>query len=140
MSILSIRDRDRLKGVHEDLIHVVEFAFGLFPDAFKDTPSFRVFVIQGLRTREQQAEYVRIGASHTMNSRHLTGHAVDLGVQEGGAMRWEFPVYEKLWETCVLPAAVKLGVNVEWGGKFRTSKGKPIMDGPHFQLSQSKYV
>lgn len=129
---LSVRDVDRLRGVHPDLVHVVEYAFGLFPDAFhEDAPSLRVFVIEGLRTIERQREYVKTGASRTMNSRHLTGHAVDLGIQADGAMRWEFPLYQRLWLKCMRPASVRLGIPVDWGG---VAFGPRFIDGPHFQL------
>jgi peptidoglycan LD-endopeptidase CwlK len=67
-SLLTARDRTRLAGVHPDLVRVVERA--------RAETAF--FVAEGLRTRERQRELVAAGASRTMNSRHLTGHAVDL--------------------------------------------------------------
>ena len=81
------RDRQRLAGVHADLLRVVERARLAIP----------FIVVEGLRTRERQARLVAIGASRTMNSRHLTGHAVDLaywlddgdGAPEGGEIRWD---------------------------------------------------
>jgi len=133
---LSARDRDRLKGVHPALVQVVEGAFERFDQAFSEAPSFRVFVIEGVRTVERQAEYVRTGASRTMRSRHLTGHAVDLGIQSGGAARWELPLFRKLWLECMQPVAVQLGIQVEWGG---VAFGSRFVDGPHFQLSHAHY-
>ncbi len=51
-------------------------------------------VFEGLRTKETQAEYVRTGVSKNMNSRHLTGHAVDLVPYVAGEPRWEWePIY-----------------------------------------------
>lgn len=48
---------------------------------------FRVF--ETLRTKKQQAIYVKRGASKTMNSRHLTGHAVDLVPRDDdGGFEW----------------------------------------------------
>jgi peptidoglycan L-alanyl-D-glutamate endopeptidase CwlK len=132
----SARDLRRLAGVHPDLQKVVEGAMLRFDDAFADTPSFQLFVIQGLRTIAQQAEYIKIGASRTMKSRHLTGHAVDLGIQAEGAMRWEFSVYNNLWLRCVQPAALALEIPVEWGGVIF---GPRFLDGPHFQLPWSSY-
>ena len=67
-SPLSTRDQQRMAGVHPDLVRVVERARLAVP----------FIVVEGLRTKERQAKLVAIGASHTMNSRHLTGHAVDL--------------------------------------------------------------
>lgn len=133
------RDLDRMNGVHPDLVLVVKEGFAIFPEAFADFPSFRVFVIEGVRTPEKQAEYVKAGVSWTMNSMHLIqpdgyAHAVDLGVQAGGAMRWEFSVYERLWRDCMRIASIRLDVPIAWGGDFKSASGKPLMDGPHFQL------
>lgn len=132
----STRDRDRLRGVHPALVLVVEGAFDRFPFAFQEAPSFRLFVIEGLRTMERQREYLRTGASRTLKSRHLTGHAVDLGIQADGAMRWEFDLYRKLWIDCVEPVAKAADVAVEWGGVIF---GPRFLDGPHFQLSWEAY-
>lgn len=127
------RDYQRMKGVHIDLVRVVEHASRLFRDAFHDCPTFDLFVIEGLRTLDKQREYVASGASQTLRSRHLTGHAVDLGVKSGSAMRWEFPVYQRVWERCMKPAADLAGVPIEWGGDWK------MRDGPHFQLPWEAY-
>jgi len=128
------RDYQRLRGVHPDLVRIVEHASRLFRDAFRDSPSFDLFVIEGLRTLEKQREYVASGASQTVRSRHLTGHAVDLGVKAGSAMRWEFPVYQRVWDECMKPAAHAAGVPIEWGGDW-----PKLRDGPHFQLPWEAY-
>ena len=57
---LSKLSRDRLLGVHPDLVRVVERAIQI------TTQDFRVQA--GLRTRERQAELVARGASRTMHS------------------------------------------------------------------------
>ncbi len=67
---LSERSCARLKGVHPDLVGVVLEALAVSPINF--------MVTEGLRSPRRQAELVRAGASRTLNSRHLTGHAVDL--------------------------------------------------------------
>lgn len=90
-------------------------------------------VIEGLRTMQRQRELYASGASKTMNSRHLTGHAVDLLPigKEGAAFAW--PLYDKLGPA-VKAAADAEGVKIDWGGdwpKFR--------DGPHFQLDWEAY-
>ena len=69
MTILLARDHERMQGVHTHLVRVVI-------EARKAAP---FIVMEGLRSRERQAKLVALGASRTMNSRHLTGHAVDLG-------------------------------------------------------------
>jgi peptidoglycan LD-endopeptidase CwlK len=51
------------------------------PDA-RGRADFRVR--DGLRTRERQAALVARGASRTMNTPHLLGHAVDPVALDGG--------------------------------------------------------
>ena len=128
------RDKQRLNGVHPDLVKVYARCCELFPIAFAATPSFKLFVIEGVRTRKTQAEYVKAGVSWTDNSLHLVGMAVDLGVQANGRMRWEFPVYQKLWEDVVRVAADECDVAIFWGGNWKQK------DGPHFQLAGERYA
>lgn len=123
--VLGSRSRERLQGVHQDLVRVVERAIQISPIDFT--------VIEGLRTVEKQREYVRAGASKTMNSRHITGHAVDLAPWVGGTVRWDWPLFYKL-APAMKRAAQELGVAIVWGGDWRTFK-----DGPHFELDRKVY-
>ena len=121
----SKRSLNSLKGIHPDLRRVID-------RALQDGP-LDFIVIEGLRTMQRQRELFASGASKTMNSRHLTGHAVDLLPigKDGPAFDW--PLYDKLGPA-VKAAADAEGVDIEWGGdwaKFR--------DGPHFQLSWDAY-
>jgi peptidoglycan L-alanyl-D-glutamate endopeptidase CwlK len=75
---LSARSRERLQGVNRDLVRVVEQAIQITTIDFG--------VTQGLRTIEQQRKYVASGASATMDSRHLTGHAVDVAAYRRAAV------------------------------------------------------
>jgi peptidoglycan L-alanyl-D-glutamate endopeptidase CwlK len=68
-----------------------------------------------------------------MNSRHLTGHAVDLGAYVDGEIRWDWPLYYKIADA-MFQAAEHAGVDIDWGGHWKT-----FPDGPHFQLSWEKY-
>lgn len=122
---LSKRSEERLAGVHPDLAKVVRLALVL--------SEFDFAVIEGLRTEARQKELVAIGASRTMNSRHLTGHAVDLGAMLGGQIRWDWPLYDKI-AAAMKGAAKELGVPLEWGGDWTSFK-----DGPHFQLPWKEY-
>ena len=122
---LSQRSRDRLKGVHPDLIKVVELAIKKTPVDF--------IVTEGLRTKERQKQLVAAGASKTMNSRHLTGHAFDVAALVGGSVRWDWPLYTKIAEA-VKAAANELGVEIIWGGDW-----KSFRDGPHFELDRRYY-
>lgn len=120
---LTARDKARLSGVHPDLVRVVERA--------RADATF--IVVEGLRTRERQIELVQKGASKTMNSRHLTGHAVDLAPTLNGEVRWDWPLFYPLAEA-VKKAAQAEGVQIEWGGDWTSFK-----DGPHWQLPWSAY-
>lgn len=122
---LSDRSKKRLQGVHPDLVRVVERAIELTPVDF--------VVTEGLRTKARQKELVAAGASQTMNSRHITGHAVDLAALVGGKVRWDWPLYSKLAEG-MKTAAIELDIPLEWGGDW-----KSLRDGPHFQLPWKDY-
>jgi peptidoglycan L-alanyl-D-glutamate endopeptidase CwlK len=122
---LTPRDRKRLEGVHPDLVRVVERA---------SIGKVRFIVTEGLRTMERQAQLAREGRSQTMRSRHLTGHAVDLAVlDEASQARWDAPAYRTLAAEMKAAAAVE-GVQIEWGGDWRS-----FFDGPHFQLPWASY-
>lgn len=122
---LSRRSLERMQGIHPDLAKVVMLAIQLTEVDFG--------VTEGLRTIEKQREYVAKGASKTMNSRHLTGHAVDLVAYVGSEVRWDWPLYHKIADA-MKRAANSLGVPIVWGGDWRTFK-----DGPHFELDRKAY-
>lgn len=122
---LSSKSQDRLKGVHPRLVAVVKLAITISAVDFA--------VLEGVRTIERQKELLSAGASQTMRSRHLSGHAVDLGAIVGGQVRWDWPLYDKIAEA-VKEAAKQLGTPIEWGGDWKSLK-----DGPHFQLPWKEY-
>lgn len=122
---LSKKSRDRLAGVHPDLVKVVERAIEITEMDFA--------VLEGVRSKARQEQLVKAGASQTMRSRHLTGHAVDLGAYVAGSVRWDWPLYHKL-AVAVKQAAAELQVPIEWGGDWTTFK-----DGPHWQLPWKEY-
>lgn len=115
----------RLRGIHPHLIKVVERAI--------KTSDIDFTVLEGLRTPERQAKLLKSGATKTLNSRHLTGHAVDLGALIDGRIAWDWPLYYKIADA-VKAAAVEECVPIEWGGDWKTFK-----DGPHWQLPWAKY-
>lgn len=122
---LSQASLDKLKGVHPDLVKVVTHALQLSPIDF--------MITEGLRTLARQKELVAKGASQTMHSRHITGHAVDLAALPNGKLSWVWADYETL-NKAMQAAAKDLKVPIEWGGSWKTLK-----DGPHFQLPFAAY-
>lgn len=144
---LSITSLNRLKGIKPSLNRVVERAIFLSDVDF--------MVVEGLRTRAKQAEYVKKGASQTMNSKHLTGDAVDIVPYVNGKADWDNWDHIFTMTTAMQKAAIELGVNVRWGGAWVTLNGssgtpyqwveeykanqrklgkKAFMDGVHFEL------
>ncbi len=125
---LSARSEQRLTGLHSDLVAVVRLAAAL---AAKGEAEF--IVTEGMRTKARQAQLVAAGASQTMNSRHLTGHAVDIAPVVGGQVRWDWPLFHRLsW--AFKTASHDLKVPIVWGGDW---SGFP--DGPHVELDRTKY-
>jgi len=122
---LGPRSVHRLKGVHEDLVKVVERAIEI------STVDFAV--LEGLRTPERQKMLMEAGASQTLNSRHITGHAVDLGAWVDGQVDWSWPLYNQIAKA-MKAAAAELAIPVEWGGDWSRFK-----DGPHFELDRKEY-
>ena len=123
--MLSVRSEKNLVGIHPDLDKVVRKA--------EELSELEFIVTEGLRSKERQEQLVKAGASKTMNSRHLTGHAVDLAIVVGGEVRWDWPLYSKL-SNSMKEAAKQVGVPIEWGGDWTSFK-----DGPHFQLPFQEY-
>ena len=145
---LSRRSLDRLQGVDERLVAVVNHAITVTKTDFG--------VIQGLRTIEQQKELVAKGASQTMKSKHLDGLAVDLMCFINGRGSWELNLYDDIADA-MKEGAEFVGVPVRWGAAwhiddirkwdgtmedamneyidFRRGQGRrPFIDGPHFEL------
>jgi peptidoglycan L-alanyl-D-glutamate endopeptidase CwlK len=123
--VLGNRSKQRLTGLHPDLVAVVELAIT------KTDVDFTV--LEGMRTKSRQRSLFTKGSSMTMNSRHLTGHAVDLGAYVDGEVKWDWPLYHRIAKA-MNEAALELKVDLDWGGDW-----KSFPDGPHFQLRWSTY-
>lgn len=138
---LSERSLKNLEGVHPDLVRVVKRAIEL--------TSTDIAVIEGVRTLARQKELMRKGATKTLKSRHLTGHAVDIVPIVNGEISWNFNDYYPIAKA-MAQAATELGVRVRWGGAWQVitnsnqtprkmvksyrDKGGVFLDGPHFEL------
>lgn len=149
---LGARSLAELEGVHPDLVKVVKRAIEITPIDFA--------VADGKRTIEEQRAFVASGASQTMDSRHLTGHAVDLVAFVGNKGRWELDLLCKI-ALAMRSAALELKVPLRWGANWdvqltdvdtppedlvqdyiekRIAAGrKPFVDAPHFELPKSSY-
>ena len=145
---LSQRSLDRLEGVHPDLVYCVKDAIGMSKIDFG--------VICGMRTEAEQRELVDKGASQTMASKHLTGHAVDLMAYVGSRASWELNLYDDIADA-MAQAARNNNVTIRWGAAWsvddirlwngtmedamnsyialRRREGRRVfLDGPHFEL------
>ena len=122
---LSERSLKRLSGVHPRLVALVREAAALSPVDF--------MVTEGLRTAARQAALVRAGASRTMRSRHLTGHAVDIAALVDGQVRWDWPLYPRI-AAAFKAAAARQGTAIVWGGDWPR-----LRDGPHFELDRKVF-
>ncbi|CNE06106.1 M15 family metallopeptidase [Yersinia pseudotuberculosis] len=122
----SARSDNNLKGVNADLVKVVRRALEL------STVDFGV--IEGLRTVERQKELVDTGKSQTMNSRHITGHAIDLlptGADWNDYKCW-LPVLDAMHR-----AGKELGVKLRFGISWTDNpndKPAKFLDGPHIEI------
>ena len=125
MYSLGSKSIERLKGVHPDLIKIIE-------EAIKESP-LDFSITEGLRTPERQQQLFNEGKSQTLRSRHITGHAVDIAVLIDGKITWEFPKYQLVSDHIKI-VAKSLNIPIVWGGDWISFK-----DGPHFELDKSKY-
>ncbi|QXO64392.1 M15 family metallopeptidase [Morganella morganii] len=122
----SKRSEDNLKGVNSDLVRVIRRALEITPVDF--------IVIEGLRTQARQKELVAAGKSQTNNSRHLTGHAVDIIPVN---TKWQIEEFKPLLKA-VKQAADELGVKLRFGINWKNDPSLPIetrfIDAPHVEI------
>ena len=122
---LGKRSRENLQGVHPDLVIAVATAIQRVPLDFS--------VIEGVRTLKRQKELVEAGASWTLKSRHLTGHAVDIAPYVSGRIRWDWPLFGILIKT-LRQVSKDCNIPLEFGYDWKRHP-----DGPHIQLPKRWY-
>ena len=122
---LDDRSEKHLDAVHPDLARVTRRAAELSEIPF--------VVTEGLRTLKRQRELVAAGASRTLRSRHLTGHAIDFAPLIAGEVTWKWPPFAHV-AAAFKRAALELAVPISWGGDWRTFR-----DGPHIELDRKAY-
>lgn len=148
MFILSTNSKNKLKGVHPDVVKVFEAAIENSPYDFKIT--------HGLRTAEEQNELYKKGRTlpgpivtykdgYRRKSNHQAkldgyGHAVDIVIC-GEIVEEKYVKYtttKEMYDEKKLKAvaehiksvAKELGIAIEWGGDWTKFK-----DTPHFELA-----
>lgn len=153
MFTLSERSRSRLKGVHPDLVKVVEVALSMSPQDFS--------VLEGVRSPARQKELYGQGRT----ARHLKEMGIDPSLAQPSANKvtWtlksnhfagadgfgravDLVPYPLDWNDttkfdqiahAMLAAAERLGVRIRWGADWDMD-GNPRergeSDSPHFEL------
>ena len=122
---LGTRSLSNLTGVHPSLVNVMHEAIKNSPHDFTIT--------EGVRSKERQKELFDKKLSQTMNSRHLTGHAVDFCIIIDGKANWDVPKYKEV-ATHIKAVADKLEIPIVCGVDW-----KGFIDGPHVELARSVY-
>lgn len=141
-----------MRGVKNPLLMVVKRAITLTTVDFS--------VGEGLRTVARQKQLFASGKSQTMNSKHITGDAVDLFAFVGGKVSWNVERDYIHIATAMAKAAKIENVKVKWGAAWsegdiaqyandpnaganmmaryassRRAQGKkPFIDAVHFEL------
>lgn len=137
----SQRSIGNLQGVHPHLREVAVRALSVSAVDF--------VVIEGLRTLARQKQLLAAGATWTLDSRHLTGHAIDIVPWLGGKVRYDWPLYYRLAEA-FRRASIDAGIKVRWGGSWTLLTSLPATigaqhlhktkpDGAHFELPKADY-
>lgn len=140
--VLGRTSRERLAGVHPQLVRVVERAIEL------STVDF--LVLEGVRTPQRQRELYAQGRTKpgpvvtwTLKSNHFVradgyGHAVDLApfpIDWEGPTR--FPKFDAIAKA-MFAAAEELGVRIRWGADWDQdgkARERGESDSPHFELA-----
>lgn len=150
--VFGSRSAGELVGVRDELKDLATLALE------HTTQDFMVF--DGLRTEAEQRRLVNRGASRTLNSKHLTGNAIDLvPVNQLGQPVWDWDMIYPI-AAAVRFAAAQLGIldMIRWGGVWdvqmnrlgespealkrnvdgyvnrrRSSGRSAFIDGPHFE-------
>lgn len=122
---LSRKSISKMRAVHPLLVAVMVRALSISKTDFG--------ISEGLRTLPRQKRLVAEGSSKTLNSLHLMQedgyvHAVDVYAWVNGSVSWDWRPYENI-AFAVKAAAEELGVEITWGGDWKSFK-----DGPHFQI------
>jgi peptidoglycan LD-endopeptidase CwlK len=120
----SRRSLAQLATVHRDLKRLACRALELSPIDFG--------IVEGRRSDARQVELVAAGKSWTYNSRHLTGHAIDVYAWRHGKVDWSPPYYEEIFGAFAKSSG-ELRIAFVWGGHWKQQ------DLGHFELGRLDY-
>lgn len=122
---------DRRKGVHPDLLKLA--------DAVLQAAPWPLRITEGMRTLERQRQLLAAKATKTLNSRHLTGHAIDvvpyIDLDRDGKIETEELYNKRLFDVLIPIAkaeAERLGIKMTFGYDWG-------WDSPHWQLDWKTY-
>lgn len=127
----SKRSLEKLQSCHPDIQKVMH-------EVIKHTDCT---IIEGVRSKETQEEYVRTGKSKTMNSKHLPqadgkSHAVDVMAYPMAWSDWKRNCY---FAGFVMATAKSMGIDlrsgIDWDSDFDVSEHS-FLDAPHFELKK----
>ena len=134
------QSKQRLLGIHPNLVHVVERALELSPVDF--------MVVEGFRTLARQQELYAQGrttpgkiVTWTMKSKHLTGSAVDIApVDASGTILWgDVQAFDQM-AAAMFAAAKELDIAIRHGGDWDGDgnlRERGESDSPHFELVEA---
>lgn len=127
---LSQRSKNNLIGVNPLLVKIAYRALEISPVDFA--------VIEGVRTLEKQKKNVKKGVSKTLNSRHLTGDAIDIlpsAIKPG--MEWQPHFFEPVL-MAFKQAADEEGVTLRFGKNWKSDPSLAVETGfpdyPHVEI------
>ncbi|QAV24713.1 M15 family metallopeptidase [Proteus hauseri] len=128
--IFSQRSKNNLIGVNLLLVKIAHRALEI------STADFAV--IEGVRTLEKQQENVKKGVSKTVNSRHLTGDAIDIlpsAIKPG--MEWQPHFFEPVL-MAFKQAADEEGLILRFGKNWKRDPTLSVETGfpdyPHIEI------
>ena len=124
MPSFSSKSLARLNSTDERLVRV-------FTEVVKH---FDCTILEGKRTVDRQKMLVAQGKSKTMNSKHLTGKAVDVAPYP---IDWNDRERFTYFAGYVMGIAAKMGIKLRWGGDWdrdQNLKDNSFDDLPHFEI------
>jgi hypothetical protein len=126
----SKRSYRNLQNVRPELVAVATLAL----DHLGRTGGPDFVITDGARNLDEQRRLVEQGKSQTMESRHLTGHAIDVAAfTPDYEVTWEAEPYETI-AAAFKRAGEQLGIDIEWGGDWES-----FVDMPHFALTREQF-